>query len=462
MTTPIKIIQSRLDVIFKIEYAWAYKNNLIKKNKWFYIFYKEHLRAINNFFEKNNNKTGFLNFLDSYNSLINEFEQNNWDHNREKIEISDDYSIRNGSHRFALSVLYKKKFCEVIYTNKKPINYDFAFFLKRKLKEEFCLYALERYLKYSDSSNIIVLFPSLKYDYNKIEDKIRKNFLTIFTREIYLSANGVHNLVLHMYRDQEWLSLEKNQGYSLTLRHAQQRYVKNFPIKLMFIEHFETNELHDFKRKIRQELKQGNFPIHVPDNRREIIDLGSLALRDNACIFLDNSRPKNNKKIHYLLKAFIYWVKKENFDIDDFCVVGSAYISLEGHREVNDLDVLDLKFRECPIKNINIIKKDSKLFDLYDSEELFTPSNNFYYNGVRIISKQTTIKIKKKRNEIKDIQDLNYLKSNLENNFIKKNLNSIKVFCIEATLWIFLRIRTNMPKSIKKILRYTIGIFSKK
>ena len=70
MTTSIKVANSRLDVVFKIEYAWAYKNNLVKENNWFYELYKEHIRAINDFSELNNNKNNFTDFLVVFNSLI--------------------------------------------------------------------------------------------------------------------------------------------------------------------------------------------------------------------------------------------------------------------------------------------------------------------------------------------------------------------------------------------------------
>ena len=54
-----KLTESRLDVIFKMEYAWAYKNNIASTHGWFYDLYKEHIRAINDFSELNNNKKNF-------------------------------------------------------------------------------------------------------------------------------------------------------------------------------------------------------------------------------------------------------------------------------------------------------------------------------------------------------------------------------------------------------------------
>ena len=124
----MKLTDSRLDVIFKREYAWAFKNEVAPKNSWYYDFYKEHIRAINDFSESNNNKKKFSDFLDTFHRLINEFENDNWDITREKIELSSDGSIRNGGHRLALSNLYNKKFCEVILTNKKPLDYSLEFF----------------------------------------------------------------------------------------------------------------------------------------------------------------------------------------------------------------------------------------------------------------------------------------------------------------------------------------------
>ena len=190
-----------------------------------------------------------------------------------------------------------------------------------------------------------------------VEQRVRDKFKTIFTRDANLNANGVHNLVLHMYRDQNWATLEKNHGYSATLRHAQQRFLKGSPVKIICVVNSKLDDLHQFKREIRQDLKKGNFPIHVPDTHQEVLDLIGLVLRDSGVFFLNNARPKNNKKVHNLLKVFKDWVEKKGYDINDFCVIGSAYVSLEGHREVNDLDIVDLRFRECPINDINIIKK---------------------------------------------------------------------------------------------------------
>ena len=196
-----------------------------------------------------------------------------------------------------------------------------------------------------------------------------------------------------MYRDQDWLSLEKNQGYSLTLHHAQKRFVKDLPVKFIFVVNSKIESLHEYKKKIRNELNCGNFPIHVPDNQQEVCDLSGLVLRDNGITFLNCAKPKNNQKVHRLMKSFINWVKKEQYDIDDFCIIGSAYISIEGHREVNDLDVLDLKFRQCPIEGINIIKRDSKWLKFYSLNTIFDPTNNFYYNGIKVLSRIMEINI---------------------------------------------------------------------
>lgn len=452
----MKLIDSRLDVIFKREYAWAFKNKIAPKDSWYYNFYKEHIRAINNFSELNNNKKKFSDFLETFHRLINEFEKGDWDNSKEKIELSSDGSIRNGGHRLALSNLYNKKFCEVIVTKKNSLNYNLDFFKKKFLKDEFYLYALERYIKHSKNCNIIVLFPSKKYDLNEIENEIKKKFKIIFTRDIFFSPNGIHNLVLHMYRDQEWLSLEKNQGYSLTLHHAQKRFVKDLPVKFIFVVNSKIENLHEYKKEIRNQLNCGNFPIHVPDNQQEVNDLTGLILRDNGVTFLNNAKPKNNQKVHRLMKAFIDWIKEKQYDVDEFCIIGSAYVSIEGHREVSDLDVLDLKFRQCPIQGINIIKKSSKWLEFYPIHTIFNPTNNFNYNGIKVLSRSILIDFKKRRSEGKDLQDINYLKSNEEKNIFQKKLNYLIGKILEICFWILIRIRSIIPKSFKKFVKKII------
>ena len=46
-----RLTETRLDVIMKLEYAWAFKNNIAEMNGWFYNLYKEHIRALNDFSE---------------------------------------------------------------------------------------------------------------------------------------------------------------------------------------------------------------------------------------------------------------------------------------------------------------------------------------------------------------------------------------------------------------------------
>ena len=463
MSIKPRLTETRLDVIMKLEYAWAFKNNIAESNGWFYNLYKEHIRALNDFSELNNNKKNFSDFLNTFHYLIKEFENGNWDKSRDQIEISNDGSIRNGSHRFALSNLYGYEFCNIIETEKKPIDFSLSFFQKRGLKEEFCLYALETYVKYSTNCHILVLFPSSSYDINDIEIKIRKNFKTIFTRNANLTANGVHNLVLHMYRDQDWATLEKNQGYSATLRHAQQRFLKGSPIKIVYVVDAKLEDLHEFKREIRQDLQKGNFPIHVPDTHQEVLDLIGLVLRDNGVSFLNNARPKNNQKVHNLMKVFKDWVEKEGYDMNDFCVIGSAYVSLEGHREVNDLDILDLRFRQCPINDINIIKKSSTWLQFYSLDTIFNPLNNFRYNGIRVLSRSLLKDFKKKRATAKDMRDLSYLKSNEEKSKLNRLYNYFKALSLESSFWLLYRARTAIPKPYKKKIRSTIEkIFKRK
>ena len=126
---------------------------------------------------------------------------------------------------------------------------------------------------------------------------------------------------------------------------------------------------------------------------------------------------------------------------------------------MNDLDILDLKFRDCKIENINIIKKDSKWLKEFSIEEMFNPKNNFFYNGIRILSRSIIINFKKKRASGKDLQDLNYLKSNDDKSIFKQKMNYFFGLSLESSFWILLRIRSAIPRPIKKKIREMINKF---
>ena len=458
MTGPLTLITpNRLDVIIKYEYAWARTNKIAPDGSWFQEFYKEHIRSVNDFQESNNGKNNATDFLNTFDFLIFAFQHNLWDNSNDLIECSSDGSIRNGAHRLALCMLFDNEFCNLVNTNKKPFNFSAAFFEKRYFPKNFLLYAVEKYVVASPKSHLAVLFPSKHYDLNLLINRVASEFEVIYVRDLSLNPNGVHNLVLHMYRDQDWLSLQQNQGFSKTLRHAQQRFVRGHNVKIVLLNDPELSALHRFKRKLREELGQGNFPIHVPDSKQEVDELVGLSLRDCGIDFLNRAKPKNNERVHELMKRFLEWIRSEGYDEREFCIVGSAYISLEGHREVNDLDVVDFRFRHCPVEGVNIVPRDSTFFEFIDLSEVFCPLNTFGYNGLLVLSRCKIIEFKTKRHSIKDIYDLELLKSADEKRRISGTVHKIQGRILEFSFRFLTRLRSVIPKRVKRAVRQILG-----
>ena len=118
--------KNRFDIIAKYLFAKSVLESTTTSN-WIESIYKEHIRSINDFVEKNNNKNSYNNFKESFLILIKSFKENGFDDTKESIPISMDGIAQNGAHRIGTAIALKKK-VRVKYIKKNSISYDYKYF----------------------------------------------------------------------------------------------------------------------------------------------------------------------------------------------------------------------------------------------------------------------------------------------------------------------------------------------
>jgi hypothetical protein len=453
--------KNRFDIIAKYLYAKSVLESTTASN-WIESIYKEHIRSINDFVEKNNNKNSYKNFKESFLILISSFKENGFDDSKESIPISIDGVAQNGAHRIGAAIALKKK-VRVKYIEKNSISYDYKYFKDRGFSEKYLDYMALQYCKIKKDYFIAMLFPVIGDKASYINSLLEESGDVFFKKDIFLNRNGLHNLVLQMYRDQDWTSIEENSGYSKTLEHSFNRYEKNKPVSILFIENTNLSKLKEIKLKIRELLKKGNYPIHIPDNIEESIRISEQVLNENSINFLNTSRPKNNKNFVYFLKKFNQYINESTNSKDSYCISGSSVMSAYGLRDTRDLDVIAIKKLYFNDKDIHLHNKEVEKY-LGPCEEIVkNPENHFYYNGIKFMTIDLVYKLKNKRNEHKDKIDTAIISSIInKKSLVNKIYNKAKGFFYTLLGYLINFMKRKTPKIIRPMVLYIYRIFKQK
>ena len=118
---PVDLLtHKRLDVIIKYLYASNLSSDYYKNA------YKEHLRVLNGFYERDPRKSRFEDFDNTFKSIINDTVD-------EPVPVNDEGHLANGSHRLA-SALFHQRPINTRNTNPNenyPVECDYKTFIKK-------------------------------------------------------------------------------------------------------------------------------------------------------------------------------------------------------------------------------------------------------------------------------------------------------------------------------------------
>ena len=178
------------------------------------------------------------------------------------------------------------------------------------------------------------------------------------------------------------------------------------------------------KAEIRSLENKGNFSIHINDTREEAVCLASIYFNDNSIEMLNARSYKiETEKLDTLIHRLKEEVRAQEADIDDVCGAGSTPLNVAGARESADLDFLYSGSKPLIIPDGELSHHASELkYYPYDEATIVHhPQMQFYYNGVKFISLDILLKMKRKRNErpkdVKDCKLISKIKKGAKNRF---------------------------------------------
>jgi len=394
----------RFDLIYKILYL-KHMNGTKGEQDFFQKIYLEHLKYFNNFYEEDPPKNCEEDFIDSFQNLYHEITANGFD-DQYAIPVNRQLQLYDGAHRLSVGVVLSKN-VPVILKEHKDI-YDYNFFQKKKMKKELADLGALEYISQNRKSYIVQIFPIVPYGYDqKIVQILQQYGFVYYKKSFHINQNGIINVKKINYGKEDWAG-DIHNGFAGLRKHA----LMCCGYRKMRVLIFVAEQLEDVisaKKKIREMLHMGNYPVHINDTREEAIKLANIYFNKNALDWI-NATPFDiqYKQISEYEQQYNSFCIEKKIAPEKCAMTGSMVMALYGLRTAKDIDLVhtnDISFDEWKDISSHITEKD--FYSLDFETMIWNPKEHMIIDNIKFISIYNIIKMKKKRREFpKDYKDL--------------------------------------------------------
>jgi hypothetical protein len=407
---------SRFDLMAKYLYVKSIDKNL--DTDFFRELYNKHLITFNGCKELPDNSIGetaiaknnIEDFVNSFNNLIENMKKNGFDE-RFPIPIGNNGIIINGAHRLVVSYYYNKV-PNVVHLNENGNSgYNYSFFLNRnvnpKLEEKYADTMALEYIKHNENVRTMIIYP-IGFNMDKIKDVIRiiNDYGYIYYHKaVELNKNGINNLIKEMYRGEEWIGGLFPLGWSPGGK-AERCVVNDEENNILYISicMYDVNKCVELKEKCRSLYNLGKHSLHMSDYTSDTYRISSSLLNTNSIHFLNNGSNDISETTKNLLKTYF----KNNID-ENYCLTSSLILEMYDLRQANDVDYLHKDDKKLEYLGLH----SGEWLQYYKEKKdtiIYSPSNYFYFNGLKFASLKVIKEMKERRNEKKDKIDLELIK----------------------------------------------------
>lgn len=302
-------------------------------------------------------KSNINEFLISFKELCFSLKGNGFDKNN-FVPIANNKTILDGAHRIAASMVLNQN----IYIQKFEKNgryWDFGWFVENGFSIEDKMRILKGFVDINkENSAVLVIWnPMFKY-LDHIKTLINKELDIVGEIELDFENNFIafNNVILDIY---ETNSLQKEK-YETILAKAEllQTYLLSF--KVIVLTNQEKNSdknIHDIVKNLKQKCrdyfdfdlpKEIFATMHSSDSVRELLHLSDTLLSVNNIRELKKRLSYNhNEDFLKFCDNCREECKKNDINVNDICIIGSAPMAVYGIKTASDIDfVTKYKYRE--------------------------------------------------------------------------------------------------------------------
>lgn len=418
----------RIDIAAKTVFARAYIEG--NKSSWPEKVYKEHIRAFNNFYEKDPLKTSYRDFKESFIQTINSVRDEDGWKSKAPILRDKNYLI-NGAHRVAASIvvddLVNTRVPEEIY--KGVYNYDF--FRRSKqgnpgIDEKVLDYITIEYVSLKKSNVFAaIIFPTAEG----------------YRKEAYEHLLGLGEIVnMKTFKCNEFVGKEvikqlyfnsKNDEWNYGLDFDSAAYkaslcfdgTSDLEVYIIEANLDETTRVEE-KRYLRSLWNKDKHSIHITDTIEEVNRVARMFFNENSRRFMKIQRTKEfeSEKIYNLFNDYTQKLPKDIIERERYAIEGSAVLDLMNIRTGRDIDYITTNVNDSITgDDIEKHQESENKYHTTNIDDIITnPDFYFYYKGYKFIDILELYKYKQKRysdyNDTKDLHDTKRIA-----NFLRRN-----------------------------------------
>lgn len=295
----------RLDLVSKLYYIECREKGndctLAKE------LYTEFIRAfsLGSFIEPGTEtKDSIEKYFEEFDILIDNVKEIGLSANKSVIPVGENGSILDGSHRTALAIYFGKKL-PVIYISGVTKTYDYMYFKDRGMPQKYLDFAVQKYIEYADLCYVACLWPRARgaNKQKKVEMLIHKSTNVVCKRQIKLNYNGLRQLMIQIYGNQEWAGTMED-GFSGIPVKAKACYDLKGLTTVYVLEGNDLEHILELKAQIRDIFKINNHSIHITDTKEEAMEAARILFNEHSIALLKfgNIIVDNDIKNHMITK----------------------------------------------------------------------------------------------------------------------------------------------------------------
>ena len=412
----------RFDLMIKYLYAAAKLNKLPGRGdiQWLRKLFIEQRRYLNNFHEANypDFSTGEQ-FIDAFDKLI-EVCSSSTDERLSTIPVYEDNTPIDGAHRIAVLAALDREVTLVRFRKKYPrtnFTFDYQFFRRKGLPLEYSDYTALEYVRHAPDVYAMCLFPSCKDKWNQIDKMIRNEVSVYYDKKVALTDIGKINFIHNLYRTEQWVGTFED-GFKGVRWKTEQCFSKDGGIWVYIVVSDCLEKVVSLKQHIRDFCQLSNHSVHSTDIKATTFDMASMTLHSLTTDLLNTVAVNNFPVFNKLFPTYKNYLSSNGLDRNQFCIDGSAILSVCSLRDCRDMDFLtSVKEDELPEFSDDVDCHNGytqengfdRLLNLTIDSIVLDPRNYFYFEGYKVMSPWLIYDIKVYRNEPKDIVDTSLL-----------------------------------------------------
>ncbi len=384
----------RLDIAAKTYFARAYLEG--SNSSWPDYVYKEHIRAFNNFYEKEPVKNGYEDFRNSFINIINNTKNaENWK-SKSPVLVNDKF-LMNGAHRVAASIVLNDRINAINPEKTYSANWGFEFFRSNRpessaINEDVLDYMTIEYVSLKKSNVFVaVVFPSAEGYRKEVYDHFMKLGEIINIKTFSCDEFIGKEVIKQLYTDKKKDQWNIGQGYEGATEKASYCFNGNGDLQVYVIEANldETSRIAE-KEYLRSVWRKDKHSIHITDTIEEANRVVRMFFNENSrrLLKVDKSKEFFSTKASALFEEYKKNLPNNIIERDKCAIEGSMVLDLLGLRKANDLDYISNS--KLPIKQfVGDIEEhrgvENEPHELSIDEIISNPKYYFFYKGYKFI-----------------------------------------------------------------------------